>query len=617
MKRHFNWSIACVVLLIFTLAGCAVSTKDTVLISNPLSRATGEVDDGTAEGRLNQYDIPESIAILPFTNDTEEEVAGQLLRQVINSQLSGMNFRSMHPAEVDRKLPEGGPIDYTQMASYLGVDAVLVGEVVTFERFFAGIYAQIRLGVELKLYNTQGEVIWTGEHDVFQSAGGISTSAWGLLLNAAVAAMHLDDDNLLAAADELGRKIARDFPQPESYATKQGPEIESVLHDQGNQWLHYGDVIKVGVKGEPDLIASIQLGQLVKQDLKEVEPGVYMGEIVVDPSWNETRVPVSGILQDDSGNTTRLLSIAGLINFDNVVPSSVEALTGSLTKDTLKLSWQSDDLSSHYRVYGMIDGAKTLVKETSETFINVVTEAVLFDVYYFEVVAVDRASNESEPRTVSLTAYPREVGKQHYLSGPIQGQYDGIYTLIKQFSPYQINGPVTFSQSSEVYIEPGVELQFGPDATITLQGATYLWGDNQKISLVPLEGVERKLPYLIIDSQKAVHLNGVRMVEAGVGVEVKQGAPLLDLVEFVSTRFTALNVKGEANVTVRHCLIDGSNTSAVVVSDYAKLKMNSCTIRNNFPFHIQNASSYEVDATDNEWAPAPSARTILGKVKVK
>ena len=107
------------------------------------------------------------------------------------------------------------------------------------------------------------------------------------------------------------------------------------------------------------------------------------------------------------------------------------------------------------------------------------------------------------------------------------------------------------------------------------------------------------------------------MHSGGIGIAIKSGQPLLEAIEIIGSKFTAVMIEGEANVTLRHCLIDGSNTSGVVVSDFAKLKVNDCTIRNNFPFHIQNASSYEIDATGNTWDPAASATNLLGKIRTE
>lgn len=601
--------------VITILAGCTVSTNDSISIGQPQRSASSSVENNTGNSG-DKREIPTSIAILPFSNSTEEQVAAPLLRQVINSQLAGRNFSLMHPAEVDKRLPSG-PLEHSKMASYLGVEGVLVGEVVDFERFFAGIYSEIRLEVALSLYNTKGEVVWSGEHEVTQRAGGVSTTAWGLLLNAAIAAMNLDDENLLAAADELGRKVAFDFPQPAIYAGDGGPLIESVIHDKAGKWLRYSDVLEVGVKGEPGLQAYAELGNLVRTQLNEVEPGVYITKIPVQPDWNQVRVPVTGILQGKDGNTSTMLSITGLVNFDNQPPQTVSNLVGSQTETTLKLSWQAEDDANTFNVFKVENGEKALIYSGSDSFVNIAIDTEAFSLNEYDVMAIDRAGNSSDTKAITLTTYIKEVGQQTYLSGPLQGDYSGIMALTKTFSPYQVKGNVTFTEDSEIYVEPGVELQFDPQATMVIKGEAYFWGLKQAIKIGPVADAERRAPYLILENNKATQISGVQMHNGGIGIAIKSGQPLLEAIEIIGSKFTALMIEGEANVTIRHCLIDGSNTSGVVVSDFAKLKINDCTIRNNFPFHIQNASSYEIDATGNTWDPAASATNLLGNIRTE
>ncbi|GGF79489.1 right-handed parallel beta-helix repeat-containing protein [Alteromonas lipolytica] len=600
--------------LCLVLAGCTVSTNDTVLVGPPQRSSNSEVENNTGTSGEQQA-IPSSIAILPFTNITEELVAAPLLRQVINSQLSGRNFSVMHPGEVDKRLPSG-PLDYTQMASYLGVEGVLVGEVVDFERFFAGIYSEIRLGIKLSLYNTKGDVVWSGEHEVTQRAGGVSTTAWGLLLNAAIAAMNLDDENLLAAADELGRKVAFDFPQPRFYKGTAGPLIESVIHDKAGKWLHYGDVIEVGVKGEAGLQAFVELGNQLRTELQEVEPGIYISRIPVQPDWNEQRVPVTGILQDTDGSTSTLLSITGLVNFDNVAPEPVSDLVGSQTESTLKLAWQ-DPTAVAFKVTRVTDNGEEVLQESTDTFVNLEIDSEPFSKTTYKVVAVDEAGNMSAPKALTLTTYIKEVGKQTFLSGPLQGEYSGVLSLTATFSPYEVKGKVIFGEDSELYIEPGVVLEFDSGAIMEIQGEAYFWGLKQSIIIQPAGEQARREPYIVLNNTKPTQFSGVKMKDAGVGIVVKSGQPLLEAIEILGSRFSALNIEGESNVTLRACVIDGSNTAGIVVSEYAKLNISDCTFKNNFPFHIQNASSYEVNAQGNSWDPEPSDRTILGKVRTK
>ena len=363
--------------------------------------------------------------------------------------------------------------------------------------------------------------------------------------------------------------------------------------------------------------AFAELGNLVRTQLNEVEPGVYIAKIPVQPDWDQVRVPVTGILQGKDGSTTTMLSITGLVNFDNKPPATVKNLVGSQTESTLKLSWQADDDASSFSVFRIVEGEKTLVYSGADSFANVAVATEAFSLNEYQVLAVDRAGNSSDTKSITLTTYVKEVGQQTYLSGPLQGDYSGVMALTKTFSPYQVKGQVVFNEDSEIYVEPGVELQFDPQATMVIRGEAYFWGLKQAIKIGPVADAERRAPYLILENNKATQISGVQMHSGGIGIAIKSGQPLLEAIEIIGSKFTAVMIEGEANVTLRHCLIDGSNTSGVVVSDFAKLKVNDCTIRNNFPFHIQNASSYEIDATGNTWDPAASATNLLGKIRTE
>jgi hypothetical protein len=72
---------------------------------------------------------------------------------------------------------------------------------------------------------------------------------------------------------------------------------------------------------------------------------------------------------------------------------------------------------------------------------------------------------------------------------------------------------------------------------------------------------------------------------------------------------------GRSQVNVQGCLIQGSNTSAIVVTEQAKVVLNECQLKDNFPFHIQSASVLEIEAMNNQWSPEASPMTVLGNVR--
>ena len=614
----YSASLLCAIGL---LTACSVSTKDTLLITQPLTSISETVEsfiDGEERLKVNRIkqEAPQRLAILPLVNDTSEPNASKVLRQVINSHLSGLNFQLMHPAEVDQRLPQTA-LENAAMASYLGVDAVLVGRVTKFDRFFAGIYADIELAVVLELINTKGEVIWTAENSVVRRSGGLSSTPWGILLTAAIASLGLDEENVLAGADELARGIALAMPQPAGYQSLASRAIASVLHNGGNQALSYPNKVNVGIKGEPGMSASIELAGLGVFPVDEVEAGVYIGEIPVEPNWNAENVFVRGRLTDAQGNTSVMTSGAGLMTFDNMAPSPVTALSGELVKNRLRLNWQAVTDAVAYEVLERKEGTEQLLATTDENALTQEGKYPLFARQQFLVRAVDRAGNRSAPVAASLMSYPRPLGAVKVHQGALAGEYDGPILLTRAGSPYQVESAVTMRPGSSLYIEPGVELSFSPSGTLRVEGDLFVWGTFQKVRLSPFGESLRRLPYVTIASSGSLQIEGVTAINPAVAFEVLQGNVQMDVIEVIGSRFSAMTLSNEANVSVQDCLIDGSNTSAVVVSDFAKLAMTGCTFRNNSPFHIQNASGYEVSAIGNTWEPAASSTTLLGKVKLQ
>ena len=57
--------------VITLLAGCSVSTKDSISIGQPQRSASSSVENNTGTSG-DKREIPTSIAILPFSNNTEE-----------------------------------------------------------------------------------------------------------------------------------------------------------------------------------------------------------------------------------------------------------------------------------------------------------------------------------------------------------------------------------------------------------------------------------------------------------------------------------------------------------------------------------------------------------------
>lgn len=599
MKIKLLFSVGITITL---LTSCSISTKGTIAITSPI-RTLENMTSGEQD-KLAISDIPKVIAIAQLSNSTESIEASSVLREILQSHLSNKNFQLVHTKEVDLKNPEN-KLSPQQLAQTLGVDAVVVGEVVEYERFYAGIYAHIKLGVDIELISKDGKTLWQKKEVITSRAGGVSTTIWGILLNAALAAQHLEDKNLFAAADELGRSIANEFPEPDGYIGTAIPTIDMVIHDGANKWLKYNDNLTVGIKGQKGLRAVLDIEGIGSFDLKEQESGIYKTDIIVDKRWNGEQKVITGKLIDNTGQITQMISTTGLVNFDNLKPTNVSELKVDFaTTDEIKLSWKNNNQEHvNYKVLmTSLDNNLTETTITKDTNIVFNGDFEAFKTLEFAVIALDKAENESAKTVVSAKAYPIKLAETSILSSTLSGSYQGINILSKENSPYIVAANTVFTEGSTLIIEPEVKVKFKQGAGITVQGLAYLWGNTKQLPksiIFESESVQSPAKkFLTLDSSKTIEINGLHLKNSGVGIEIKSGSPRFNHLYSDNAKYSALTINGRANVKIKNCLLNGSSTSAIVLSGRSRLALDKCNFTNNQPFHIQNSSAFPVVAKD-------------------
>jgi len=599
MKIKLLFSVGIAITL---LTSCSISTKGTIAITSPI-RTLENMTSGEQD-KLAISDIPKVIAIAQLSNSTESIEASSVLREILQSHLSNKNFQLVHTKEVDLKNPEN-KLSPQQLAQTLGVDAVVVGEVVEYERFYAGIYAHIKLGVDIELISKDGKTLWQKKEVITSRAGGVSTTIWGILLNAALAAQHLEDKNLFAAADELGRSIANEFPEPDGYIGTAIPTIDMVIHDGANKWLKYNDNLTVGIKGQKGLRAVLDIEGIGSFDLKEQESGIYKTDIIVDKRWNGEQKVITGKLIDNTGQITQMISTTGLVNFDNLKPTNVSELKVDFaTIDEIKLSWKNNNQEHvNYKVLmTSLDNNLTETTITKDTNIVFNGDFEAFKTLEFAVIALDKAENESAKTVVSAKAYPIKLAETSILSSTLSGSYQGINILSKENSPYIVAANTVFTEGSTLIIEPEVKVKFKQGAGITVQGLAYLWGNTKQLPksiIFESESVQSPAKkFLTLDSSKTIEINGLHLKNSGVGIEIKSGSPRFNHLYSDNAKYSALTINGRANVKIKNCLLNGSSTSAIVLSGRSRLALDKCNFTNNQPFHIQNSSAFPVVAKD-------------------
>lgn len=171
----------------------------------------------------NAYEVPRTIAVLPFRNDTDEDGLDEKVRESIAGHLAVLNYRDMELSEVDLRLDEYSQrtgrsfeqLSMEELGFVLGCDAVVAGEVTVARRLFLGIYAQLAVGACMEIWDTRsGEMIWADRHVVRYHKGGLPTEPIGLVMTGYGTYTSLSDYIKWRAIDELGRYLVDTLPEP-------------------------------------------------------------------------------------------------------------------------------------------------------------------------------------------------------------------------------------------------------------------------------------------------------------------------------------------------------------------------------------------------------------------
>ncbi|HAF94985.1 MAG: hypothetical protein A2X34_02710 [Elusimicrobia bacterium GWC2_51_8] len=130
--------------------------------------------------------FPYTIALLPLSNQSLDLRAPELLRELLDTYLSAANFNLTDVKEAEEKLrgigiSEGGQLNSAtpqKLAALLGADALLYGDIETFNYSNIGVYAGRTVKVRLKLIDAKtGAMLWETEKSKANSRLGLSKAA--------------------------------------------------------------------------------------------------------------------------------------------------------------------------------------------------------------------------------------------------------------------------------------------------------------------------------------------------------------------------------------------------------------------------------------------------------
>ncbi len=667
MKKRVRWSAVCSLSLLAAfvltglISGCVVDTKDTKIVPqiSTVFNGTYKVDPYMEDHK------PRTVAVLPFVDKSGSKEGSEAVRKGFYNHFSSLPYKDMEIHRVDRALMKAGLTDPEiihrkspqELGKILEVDGVIYGEISNFDKLFAGIYSQVAVGAEVRMYETKtGHFLWSGQHVARIHEGGIATTPVGIIATVIAAAMNVRDIQLLRACDDLFRDMVKTIPVPTIAEALRPPVITLLTQDSRGLPKKAGDEIKVVIRGTPKMQAFFDIGDYKKGiDMAEVEPGGYLGTYRVVPGDNVDRAMITGHLVDDAGNRTDWVDAVGTVTLDTTPPAKPTNLTAVGRNASVHLKWSKNgepDLAG-YRIDRSLTPLTGFV-EAGKTELNEQKDPGLLNGqrYYYRVSAFDRAGNESEPSdTVAVT--PVAPGPTA-VSGPIEA--DTVW--FSGASPYVIEDTVTVLDKAVLTIEPGTEIR-SKGKGLVIEGRLMTLGDRE--NLITFDGEGGRVWEGILfrntkEKENVVRFSRVRHAIRGIACEAS--SPRLEESELtengeavrVSGAFsrpavlknaihhneTGLSIDSGAEPTITENRIMDQAKAGIAAADAAPTILHNTIIRNqgaglavrnssalirenniydNRPLEIIGMPSGEaVKALNNWWGTAGGAE-ILAKIR--
>jgi hypothetical protein len=552
--------------------------------------------------------LPLKVAILPFENLTGKKEAFEIVRRAFYNHFASKKYQDIELYRVDTTLGAEGLLEGNaflsvpskELGEKLGADGLVYGKITGFDRIFLGAYSQVAVELEAKLVKAStGETLWKAKHKRTHHEGGVPLDPISVIPTVIRTALNIRDIELLRTAEDLSREMLATLPEPTIAQELKSPKIEFVAHDSAGAWKKAGDVIRVGLVGESDMIATFDMGDMKKGlPMTEEKKGVYSGSYRVMPGDMLKDGLVVGHLTDERGNRSDWVDPLSVVNIDTKPPdrpSAPEAF-GRDSSVFLRLAEKQSEDVFEYRIQrsespkdGFVEIAKTELSSYHDQGLkNGVT-------YYYRISALDRAGNESEPSD-AVPAMPLEPGPT-----PVSEDVQVDATWYAASSPYVIKKTVKVLPGASLTIEPGCVVR-SEGAAIMVRGKLiargnagaliqFLGADEEKAG-VAWEGVVFDNAY---DSGSQMAFCKIKQARAGITM-ITSSPSISDCI--VTENGTGLDIQEFSKPVIRRNII-ANNQEEGILCERSEPEVTENTIKENLKEGISCRNSSPLIRTNN------------------
>ena len=636
---------------------------------------------------------PASVAVLPFSEQGSWSVAPdgltprEIVRRGMYNHLASLPFRDLEPSRVDARLAQEGltspealrqiiHTDPARLKQILGVDAVVTGVVTNFDRVYLGVYSEVRVGCELRMYSLNtGSQLWYAEHQSASASGGVSIDPISMAMTALSTLWNLREDEFYTQTDDLFREIASTLERELDPALvalgPPPPPIDLFVCLNADRPFATGDAIAFRLVGEPGCKASvlldnhpaaIQMSPVSEQIKAEiwaqtlamvrqhyVETGhvpttemleaihaefltreIYQGEYVVSPGEEEQGLTATARLEQPGGSRSEALYAEHPIVIDTLAPAAPVNVAQKDSATGPVLTWtpnmESDVVG--YEVHGNDSPLGELhplaVVETNQVAMR---DLAAHGMTNYRVRAVDSAGNRGPFSQTGGYSDVTDISVAPLAAAPaatpavLGGVLDQDMHLTADSGPYVMQEDLHVVPGGVLRVDPGVTVRMSPGTTLYVAGGDILaqGSADAPVRFVPLEQGAGPGSHggLNLDSPGRAELRHVVVEYATVGVAVTGGEARLTSVDVSGSSQAGILLGQDSRPVIENCRIENNQGMGGLVVEGTGVAplIRGNTFVNNAPFQVQCYTESQIDLRGNDWGQAdPPLEWFLGNV---
>jgi hypothetical protein len=527
-------------------------------------------------------DLPTIIAIMHFQNQTAEPGAAERVRKEFYNLFSSKSYVDIEPSLIDEKIvhlerdkaKKVTDLKPAEVCEAIGCDGLIFGSITAYEKIYMGVYSQLGAAAEIWMVDakTEKEVLRVKD-SVSYYEGDIPLTPLGAIITALSTAANVRELQEVRLVNELTYKLLQQIPEPEGAPAVRRPKIRTVIANASDSPFGRGETVKVGLYGEPGVVASFDIGNFRKGvPMKESQAGVYLGEYAVLPGDDTSDMPIIAHLKRPSGAEGQWVYTNGLITIDTTAPPKVMNLRAGSFKDGVELAWDYPQNVPDLAGYLVLRSGQPLsgFKEVAKVELNAYEDRDIIPegVFYYRIVAIDGSGNRSEFSATDTLQSRMPSNEPAVLSGEIQSDtvLSGIYSL-RNLLTVPLGLSLTIGPATIIMAEPG--------AGIRVQGKLIVDGLNGQVRLFARKN--QRWTGVTVESGH-VEMRGFLLSGAATGVMLHDTMGVVENAAIIGND-TGISISGTSPVVVRDCWVAGNKTGIGLTGTGAKV-LNSVIIDN-------------------------------------